>query len=240
MREQRLLDLFCGAGGCSVGYSRAGFDVVGVDINPQPNYPFEFIRADALEVLAFLTDPQRAEHYEDWLPGAKLIWPFDAIHASPPCQDYSKAMRHLAKPQPRLIEPVREMLVATGLPWVIENVVGAPIPHQSTFDGRHGVELCGSMFGLRVYRHRLFECSFPVEPPRGCNHLRIAMNPHNQGGRDLIYKEYGRRDPEVVWRREMGVEWMNKHEGREAIPPAYTEYIGGFLMAEIEARRMAA
>src|SRR3990167_5832997 len=132
----RLLDLFCGAGGAAMGYHRAGFDVVGVDINPQPRYPFEFHQADAL------TFP---------LDG------FDAIHASPPCQAYT-AMRRLGKNAgsnaPELVDPIRSRLVGSGVPWVMENVVGSPLLNP--------LMLCGSSFGLGVQRHRLFEGSHLV------------------------------------------------------------------------------
>jgi len=224
MMKPRLLDLFCGAGGAAVGYHRAGFDVVGVDTNPQPNYPFEFHRGDAIATL---------EAFATYQTVAYPLGHFQAIHASPPCQDYSRAMRHLSGDYPRLIDPVRDLMEAAGLPWVIENVPGAPIPTQSTLDGRHGVELCGSMFGLRVYRHRLFETSFPLAAPRSCDHTVLAMNPHNQAGRDRIYEEFGRQDPDPIWNAEMGVPWMTRYEGREAIPPAYTEYIGTQLLAHI-------
>ena len=134
--KPRILDLFCGAGGCSVGYERAGFDVVGVDIAPQPNYPFGFVQADALAALEVVP-----------------LTTVDAIHASPPCQAFSLATlyhgRENAEKYPDLIEPVRKLLLDTGLPFVIENVPGAPI--------RHDVLLCGEMFGLRVHRHRYFE-----------------------------------------------------------------------------------
>jgi DNA (cytosine-5)-methyltransferase 1 len=216
----RLLDLFCGAGGAAVGYHRAGFEVVGVDIELQPNYPFEFIQDDALDYAR----PRFTGH---------ISTEFDAIHASPPCQDYSKAMRHLSNRQPRLIEELREVLRATGLPWVIENVPGAPLVHGDTLDGRHGVELCGTMFGLRVWRHRLFETTFPVGVPRLCDHSAPAMNPHNQDARDRMYEEFGRGDPEPIWREEMDVGWMKRYEAREAIPPAYTEHIGGYLLEEV-------
>jgi DNA (cytosine-5)-methyltransferase 1 len=220
----RLLDLFCGAGGCAWGYRMAGFEIVGVDIEPQPNYPFEFWQADALKVL-----PGLAARTGE-------IPVFDAIHASPPCQSYSDKMKHLAKPQPMLIEPVRELLIETGLPWVIENVVGAPLPTQDTLDGRYGVELCGTMFGLPVYRHRLFECSFPIAPPSGCSHRGHAMNPHNQRGRNRIYRDIGRQDPERPWLEAMGVGWMERYEGREAVPPAFTAYLGRFLAMEVRKR----
>lgn len=212
MSKPRLLDLFCGAGGAAMGYHMAGFDVTGIDIEPQPAYPFRFVRTDALSVS--LTD-------------------FDAIHASPPCQDYSLAMRHLSAPTPRLIAPTHELLEASGLPWVIENVPGAPLPTQSTLDGRHGVELCGSMFGLRIRRHRLFECSFAIEAPSGCRHYRPAMNAQSQNGRNLIYNEFGRQDPDPLWNAAMGVGWMGRYEGREAIPPAMTHFIGLRLLREV-------
>ena len=130
-----------------MGYHRAGFDVVGVDIEPQPHYPFEFLQADALE---YLSNPLR--------------YGYDAIHASPPCQGYSR-MRHLPwlkhKVYPLLIEPVRTLLEAKGLPYIIENVEDSPLERASSLFGTHGVLLCGTMFGLPIYRHRPFECSFP-------------------------------------------------------------------------------
>ena len=218
MTRPRILDLFCGAGGCSTGYHRAGFDVVGVDLSAQPRYPFEFHQADAM------TFP---------LDG------FDAVAASPPCQMYSRALRHMATPQPMLIDAIRARFATADLPWVIENVEGAPLPVASDLYGRHGVMLCGTAFGLRVYRHRIFETSFPVSGPP-CRHTRSAMNPHNAKGREIMYAEFGRGDPEKVWLREMGVEWMNRHEGRESVPPVFTEYIGGYLMAEVQARTRAA
>ena len=196
-----------------MGYHRAGFDVVGVDINPQPRYPFEFHQGDA------------------------MTWPLDgvdAIHASPPCQDYSKNMRHLANGYPRFIEATRERLTATGLHWIIENVDGAPLPVQDTLDGAHGVEICGSMFALRIYRHRLFETSFGITAPRGCDHTLMPMNPHNAKARKQWRLILGDDAAiERTWREEMGVGWMSGAEGREAIPPAYTEYIGTRLLVHL-------
>jgi DNA (cytosine-5)-methyltransferase 1 len=218
----RLLDLFCGAGGCAKGYQEAGFYVVGVDIAFQQNYAGdEFYTYDAMQVLEEWTSPSD----------------FDAIHASPPCQQYSRAMKHLAHDKPMLIQPVIGMLKRSGVPWVVENVVGAPIPTQSTLDGRHGVELCGSMFGLKVQRHRLFETSFTIQAPRGCDHSMPAMNPHCQSGREAIREEFGPGTTESAWREEMGVPWMTKQEAREAVPPAFTAHIGGFLLQEIESRK---
>jgi DNA (cytosine-5)-methyltransferase 1 len=206
--KPRLLDLFCGAGGAAMGYARAGFEVVGVDIKPQPHYPFEFHQLDAIRVLE-----------------ERAIESFDVIHASPPCQSYSAALRHLATPQPMLIDEVIGRLVELGLPWVVENVAGAPLATRSDLFGRHGVQLCGRSFGLPVNRHRLFETSFPL-PVLPCRHDGLAMNPHNVEGR-------ARGATERKWREAMGVEWMDGHEGREAIPPAYTEWIGERLLAAL-------
>jgi DNA (cytosine-5)-methyltransferase 1 len=216
----RLLDLFCCEGGCSTGYQRAGFDVVGVDIESRPRYPFEFVLADAIEVL---TD-------------TAYLDTFDVIAASPPCQSYSLALKHMATPQPMLIDAVREAL--KGRLYVIENVPGSPIPTQDDLFGTHGIQLCGTAFGLRVYRHRLFESSIPLTGT-SCAHRGAPMNPHRQSGRDRIYREFGRADAEKVWRREMGVEWMSQRGGRESIPPAYTEYIGAQLLAHIQSEAVA-
>lgn len=210
----RLLDLFCCEGGAGTGYARAGFEVVGVDIAAKPRNPHPVIVADAVEYCR--------EHGRE----------FDAIHASPPCQSYSKALRHMATPQPMLIDAIREAMTASGRPWIIENVVGAPLANASDLFGRHGVELCGTMFGLRIQRHRLFETSFRLPAPPRCDHSELAMNPHNQKGRDAIYAEFGRGDPEIKWQRHMGVEWMSRHGAREAVPPCFTEWIGRELRKE--------
>jgi DNA (cytosine-5)-methyltransferase 1 len=209
----RLLDLFCCEGGAGTGYARAGFDVTGVDIEHKDKNPHPLIVADAIEYAR--------EHAHE----------YDAIHASPPCQSYSKAMKHLATPQPMLIDAVREILTASGKPWVIENVVGAPLANDTDLFGRHGVELCGTMFGLRIYRHRIFETNFQLPlPPAPCDHSRHAMNPHRSEGRERIYAEHGRQDPEKLWAKEMGVEWMSRHGAREAVPPCFTEWIGRELL----------
>lgn len=143
---------------------------------------------------------------------------------------YSAAMKHLAFDQPMLIEPVRARLREIGKPYVIENVVGAPMPGAVT--------VCGTGLGLRVYRHRLFESNLPLVGT-ACDHSRPAMNPHNQVGRDAMYAEFGRRDPEPRWRQEMGVPWMSRYEAREAIPPAYTEHVGRQVMAQISGQMAA-
>lgn len=225
--KPRLLDLFCGAGGAAMGYHRAGFDVAGVDIAAQPNYPFAFYQADALEFP---------------------LYEFDVIHASPPCQSYSRALRHMAAPKPMLIDVVRECLRASGVPWVIENVEGAPMARASDLSGNHGQVLCGTAFGLRIKRHRIFETSFSM-PPVFCGDHDGILNPIEAAGRERMFREWGGRErmyaelgpdaPEVAWRREMGVEWMSRYEAREAIPPAYTEHIGGYLLAALTQKAAA-
>lgn len=205
-----LLDLYCGAGGAAVGYHRAGFDIVGVDINPQPNYPFRFIQSDALKFVKML--------------GGSVVEEFDAVHASPPCQAYSMSSTHTGRP--RLIEPTHAALRQLGLPYVIENVKGAPLYGRL-------VNLCGTMFDLNVWRHRWF-LSNVIIPPLRCDHTKAH---------DRIY--YGREDGgaimqsfgKPVWKgsvaeapHDMGIDWMKTWEElTEAIPPAYTEYVGKFL-----------
>ncbi len=213
MIKPRLLDLFCGAGGAGMGYHRAGFEVVGVDFNPQKNYPFEFHQADALEYL-------EAHGHE-----------FDAIHASPPCQAYSVTKSLHKNDHPELVPQVRALLIATGKPFVIENVVGAPLLNP--------LILCGSMFPeLRVYRHRLFECNPAIWfPPAACNHS-FSMPPSKGTYHTLDKQEYitcvGHNFQAEAGRIAMGTDWMTRDEIAQAIPPAYTEYIGRKLMDHIQ------
>lgn len=214
-KKLRLLDLFCCAGGAGVGYSRAGFEVVGVDNKPQRNFPFRFIQGDALKL-----DPE-------------FIASFDAIHASPPCQSYSDLAKRNGNGHmwPRLIEPVRDMLIQSGLPYVIENVDGAPLIDP--------VVLCGTMFkGLRVLRHRLFEANFPIiAPPHGKHpkvHTFDKRKSHYGKTNDMIdfVQVTGGGNCSIAAAREaMGIDWMTKNELNEAIPPAYTQLIGKQLLA---------
>lgn len=217
----RLLDLFCGAGGAAMGYHRAGFDVVGVDIKPQPHYPFEFHQGDAM------TFP---------LDG------FDAIHASPPCQRWSDLAKRNgnADAWPDYIAPMRDRLLLCGAPWVIENVDGAPLVDP--------VVLCGTMFpGLRVLRHRLFEVSFPLSRRAHPRHPLVFTHDKRKGhyGRldqDTAFVQVtGGGNCTVANKRSaMGIDWMTGAELNEAIPPAYTEHIGSKLLARVLARRAAA
>jgi DNA (cytosine-5)-methyltransferase 1 len=218
-----LLDLFCGAGGAAVGYHRAGFDVIGVDLAPQPRYPFRFVQADAL------TFP---------LDG------FDAIHASPPCKAFNAGKNMWAGRLPEdrhadLLTPTRARLEAQPAPWIIENTPGAPM--------RADVTLCGSMFGLGVIRHRLFEMSWPYfDLLSPCCHAYYtasvfgggALSPTPRGGAN-------RRDGHTVMQRRvhvahaeasqaMGIDWMTRDELAQAIPPAYTEYIGRTMINRLE------
>jgi len=194
----RLLDLFCGAGGAAKGYADAGFEVVGVDIKSQPNYPYEFHQADVFD-LSIL-----------WMQG------FDAIHASPPCQAYSRATAWTGdrSSHPDLIAPVQALLYVVGLPYVIENVQDA----RRLL--REPVMLCGSMFGVPVQSHRFFEVSppyFPLVPP--CQHRATDAS-----------RDHGSKQTESEFRDAMGCGWMNAHEAREAIPPAYTKFLGTQLL----------
>lgn len=215
--KPRLLDLFCCAGGAGIGYSRAGFEVVGIDIDPQPKYPLPFIQADAMTL-----DP-------------KFMAMFDAIHASPPCQSYSDLAKRNgnADEWPRLIEPVRDILVRSGLPYIIENVDGAPLLNP--------VVLCGTMFkGLRVLRHRLFETNFLVlVPPHGkhprCHTMDKRKSHYGKTDDmlDFVSVNGGGNCSVAAARDAMGIGWMNKNELNEAIPPAYTQFIGEQLIAQL-------
>ena len=206
MTRPRLLDLFCGAGGAAMGYHRAGFEVVGVDINPQPHYPFEFHQADALSILRTMVDYPTFSG-EMWRPGY-----FNAIHASPPCQYYANVTRWRGQPSNHadLIAATRASLQSVAGPYVIENVPEAPL--------RHDYVLCGSMFGIKVRRHRAFETSWggPTDLQAPCaSHHRLLPFMHKD---------------ERAYADAMGCTWMTKEEAREAIPPAYTEYVGAFLL----------
>jgi hypothetical protein len=211
----RLLDLFCGAGGCSVGYALAGFEVVGVDLFPQPNYPFKFWQHDALS----------------FLPPQDIASNFDAIHASPPCQAHSslKAVtRHIEHQD--LVAETREQLEATGLPYVIENVPGAPLENY--------VQLCGSSFGLDVRRHRLFETNWPLMVPP-CSHdqqtKEFRRYQHGEWYTSPVVAVYGSGGGKAQehWAEAMGIDWMTHREMAQAIPPAYTEFVGEQLIAHL-------
>lgn len=209
--KPRLLDLFCGAGGAAMGYHRAGFDVVGVDIKPQPHYPFEFHQADALEYVA--------GHGRE----------FDVIHASPPCQRYSTATPVAKRGNwADLVGPIRDLLTSEGMGvYVIENVPGSPV--------RADVMLCGVMFDKPIARHRLFESNVPLTAPIHPNHPSGLVTITGGGPCNLPARPGigGRRCKPTAneARRIMEMPWATKAELNEAIPPAYTEWIGAQLIA---------
>lgn len=200
----RLLDLFCCQGGAAAGYAAAGFEVVGVDIDPQPRYPFEFHQGDALKWAL--------EHHEE----------FDVFHASPPCQAHSNAQKIQGNDHEDFIAATRALFELIGKPWVIENVPGAPL--------RDPIVLCGSMFGLATYRHRLFESNVPMVAPEHLPHVArtTKMGRAPQPGEFMhIVGNFTNVDR---GREVMGMPWANRDGLREAIPPAYSEYIGRQLL----------
>ena len=220
-REPWILDAFCCAGGATKGYQRAGFRVFGVDIEPQPNYcGDDFVQADAVQ---FIRDHGRK---------------FAARHASPPCQWYSgmtNCRPGLAGEYPQLIDVVRAEFEAIDGPWVIENVAGSGLPSQDDMFGAHGLLLCGTMFGRALYRHRLFETSFPIAAPHHPRHVVPASKAgHWEPG--TIVSVAGNCHPVALAREVMGIDWTTRDELAEAIPPAYTQFIGEQLLAHIAER----
>lgn len=219
-RTFRLLDLYCGAGGASMGYHQAGFEVVGVDFFPMPNYPFELVEG---------------VHAIDYIK--KHAHEFDVIHASPPCQAYSwAAKRWHDVPRRDLIAPTRKALIATGLPYVIENVVGAPLNNPIT--------LCGLSFrdtatfeNPCVLKHRRFESNVPLVAPAHVKHVPngvkegIYITVAGHGGDNARGNHSAAR-----WQAAMGIDWTtDRHELAEAIPPDYTKFIGKQLLAWLRA-----
>lgn len=214
----RILDLFCGAGGAAMGYARAGFEVVGVDIGVQPNYPFRFIRGDALQFL------------RDEFPVLDICREVKAIHASPPCQLFSRMTpAHRREAYIDLLTPTRDMLERIGLPYVIENVEGARSVMREPF------MLCGSSFGLRVRRHRLFETNWPMSWLMPCAHGQQGQPVGVYGEGSSKGQKRGRKaDTEAEVLEVMGMPWSDRKGATQAIPPDYTEFIGQQLMGHLE------
>lgn len=205
----KILDLFCGAGGAAVGYSYfPNCEITGIDINPQPNYPFKFIQADALQPPVQLAD-------------------YDFIHASPPCQGYSITREmnkgHNLVTYPRLIPQVHQLLLTANRPYVIENVVGAPLVDP--------IMLCGAYFDLPIYRHRLFESNLSLEQLEHTPHSQLSFKTVEVQGHDFRMKD-------AV--DALQIDWMRSiDEIREAIPPAYTKYLAFQLFPQIIAQHTA-
>jgi DNA (cytosine-5)-methyltransferase 1 len=208
-----LLDLYCGAGGAARGYADAGFQIVGVDLLPQPRYPYEFHQEDAIQFLL-----RRGRE-------------FDLIHASPPCQAYT-CLRGLVEARwgrreyPDLIDATRQALKKIGRPYVIENVSGAPLINPAL--------LCGTMFGLRVYRHRLFETSFPIlvpphPPHRGRTYAHRGISSFARGATHICVAGHNFRLADA--RDAMRISWMSSREISQATPPAYTAFIGEWYVS---------
>lgn len=218
MSRPLLLDAFCGAGGAGMGYFLAGFDVVGVDVVDQPNYPFEIVKGDALRYLL--------EHGRD----------FDAIHASPPCQTHSaltkgNRTRGWADTHVDLIPATRALCDLTGRPYVLENVQGSTL--------RRDVTLCGEMFGLEVIRHRYFELGgwTATAPDHRPHRGRVAGMRHGEwftGPYFAVYGDGGGKGTVAEWQRAMGIGWTSvRRELSEAIPPAYSEFLGRQLLEHV-------
>lgn len=210
----KLLDLFCGQGGAAYGYHLAGFEVTGVDIRKQPHFPFKFIQADALVYLA--------EHGQE----------YDVIHASPPCQAYSRTRRlrdgYRKGEHADLVEPTRELLARTGRPYVIENVTFAPLYDPLILDG--------TRFGLRVVRERAFEVwprLYVVPPPRTPLPGHTARRGEYDRGQAGMICPVGHNFDPAVAREAMGIPWMTRDGLAQAIPPAYTRWIGSYLLARL-------
>lgn len=230
--KPKLLDLFCGAGGAGTGYSRAGFDVYGVDIDPQPNYTFAFRQADAVALLADLVAGGTVRFGDETL----RLEDFAAIHASPPCQSYlnlGAVNRALGRTydHPDLVAVTRDLLTDSGLPFVIENVEGSPLESP--------VRICGTGLNQPIRRHRLFESNLAL---RGipCQHKRYTepkywtgWRPNGEHRLSTVVQVYGNAGGREHWSSAMGIDWMTHKEMSEAIPPSYSEYVGHQLMMHV-------
>lgn len=207
MRKFRILDLFCGGGGASLGYEQAGLEVVGVDLNKQKNYRGEFIQSDAIEFLL--------ENYKN----------FDFVHASPPCQKYSKSAmqwRKNGKEYPDLIEPTRAALISTGKPYIIENVTNAPLINPFL--------LCGAMFDIPTYRHRLFESNLTFIVPEHPKHIIKCTKLGRKTKHGEFIDYVGHFSGVLMVKQFTGLHWLNLTELAQSLPPQYTKFTGEQLV----------
>lgn len=206
-----LLDLYCCGGSAGFGYEQSGFNVIGVDLFDQPKHKGNFIQSDAISFVS------------------EFGHLFDAIHASPPCQEYSMSSMQFRKSGKKcidLIDSTREALVKTGKPYIIENVPGSPLINPIT--------LCGSMFGMRTYRHRLFESNIDIVEPEHPNHIWKNAK-MGRPIKDDEFIQYVGHFPGVKFVQEMcGTPWLGQKELAQSIPPQYTKYIGNILIEHIK------
>jgi DNA (cytosine-5)-methyltransferase 1 len=203
----RILDLFCCGGGAAMGLSK-GFntiDITGVDINPQPKYPFKFIQADALTFD---------------LTGYDFIW------ASPPCQAFTRAKHLQGNKHPDLVDAIRQRLIQANVPYCIENVEGAPLINP--------IMLCGTMFNLQTYRHRLFETNFKVTQPPHLKHTTKQAKMGRPPQKGEFIQVVGNFSGVEFAQIAMGIDWLGQKELSQAIPPAYSEYIGKQYLKSLE------
>lgn len=228
-----ILDIFAGSGGCSIGYHLAGFRCYGIDSDPKPlrHYPFPYICMDALEAMDRLLNGEGLTFSN----GETLyLVDFAAFHSSPECKGYSAlAGMHPGREWQLLIGETRERLIATGKPYVLENVETAPVNKKPDLFGGFGVMLCGSMFGLGIERgylrrHRLFETNFPV-PQLDCRHRGVAVGVYGHGGHTKKHRMLYRQEASEA----MGIDWMSRDEMCQAMPPVYLEYIGKYLIKAV-------
>lgn len=232
----RILDLYCCQGGASEGYRRAGFDAYGIDLEPQPHYPFAFHRGDVLDILRRLLDGKSIDFARPDGRTERLGLPdFDAMHASPPCRARTRAQKLQGNTHPNLIAPTRELLRLTGLPYIIENVVATTDDDPDPLVDP--TLLCGAMFGLRTYRHRLFETGpswqpiAPHHPPHVAKNAKMGR-PVGEGEFMHVVGNFSGVD---LAREIMGMPWATQQGLREAIPPAYAEFLGRQLVEHIRA-----
>lgn len=225
MSRPLLVDAFCCAGGARKGYHDAGFDVVGIDLEPQPHYPYEFVQGDAVKLLG----------------DRGFMAQFAAAGASPPCQRKSKmtvCRPGVAATYPDLIGPVHRRLVAWGGPWIIENVEGAGLPGQDDLFGAYGAMLCGTMFGRELYRHRWFQGNIPLHALHHPRHIKPGSAAGHWKPGTVISVE-GNCSPIALAREVMAIDWMPRENLAEAIPPYYAEHLGRILLGHLAAREAA-
>lgn len=249
--KPKLLDLFSCAGGAARGYADAGFDVYGVDIDPQPRYPYPFCEGDVLDVMCALIGGGQAAFTA---PDGATEWlgmdDFDVIHASPPCQRYSSTRSLHSSEHPDLVGPTRELLVASGKPYVIENVVGAPLLDPIRLAGTDFNMTAEDVDGVRLklVRVRLFESNIQLTPPPKLpvDHSIQTASVYGAGGgwtpkhRDNPERRGGYIPHIDVIKRLLGIDWMTKHELSQSIPPVFTEHVGRQLITHLAANELEA